>query len=200
MEQDTSALPEELQGPTTEPVHSELLEGGASRKRGRILKGVGIMATGLVAGAIGVAAMQGSGGATSAASTTNTPQTGFQGGGPQGGFGGGGVPGQTRVFGTIASVGASSITVKASDGTSTTLAVNGTTEIVRNGATSSLSALKAGDQVVVHAVPSGSSTLAERILAGTSGTQRGPGGFGRRQPGQPGQPGPASGTGTTSTT
>jgi len=91
--------------------------------------------------------------------------------------------------GTISSVGSASITVKATDGTSTKVPVNGTTQIVRNGAIASLAALRSGDQVLVHVIPSGSSTVAERIFAGTSATGR----FGGPPPGQ-------QGTGTTSTT
>jgi hypothetical protein len=197
MEQDTTALPEELQAPSTEPAQADELAGPRARTSGRILKGVGIVATGLVAGAIGIAAIQGSPSATNAASTTNTPPggAGFRQGGPPGGPGGG-IAGESRVVGTITSVGSSSITVKGSDGTSTTVPVNGTTQIIRNGSVSSLSSLKSGDQVLVHVIPSGTGTVAERILAGSSATMGGPGGFGGRPGGAQGQPP----TGTTSTT
>lgn len=56
-------------------------------------------------------------------------------------------------------VGASSVTVEATDGTTTTVPVGSNTAIARNGSRSTLPALKAGDQVVVHVVPSGTGTV-----------------------------------------
>lgn len=190
MEQDTAdQLPEELAAPATEPVGAPV----PPRRSGAVLKGLGIVTTGLVAGAIGVAAISSSSGTTNAASTSRfvgpAGQGGFQ-GGPPGGFGGrGGVAGETRLQSVLTAVGSSGITVKGLDGTTTTVPVNGATEIVRNGAAASLSALQVGDQVLVHVVPSGSATVAERVFAGTSASQ-GPG-LGDPPPGA--QP-PAGGT------
>jgi hypothetical protein len=205
MEPGTAALPEELVAPPTQPVQAP----SPARRSSTVLKGVGIVATGLVAGAIGIATIQSSSGTSNAASTTQLGgpagaagqpgQGGFQ-GGPPGGFGGrgGGVVGETRLTGTLRAVGTSGITVKAADGTATTVPVNGATEIVRNGTTAGLSALKAGDQVLVHVIPSGSSTVAERVFAGTSATQ-GPG-FGGPPPGAGGQAADPATTGTASAT
>jgi hypothetical protein len=74
--------------------------------------------------------------------------------------------------------------------------VNGTTTIMRDGASAGLSSLKSGDPVMVHVIPSGNSTVAERILAGTFTRQGGRGGFGGGPPGAPSQPA----TGPTATT
>ena len=183
MDQATTVLAPPEPPPATEPVAQQ-----PRRRSAGVLKGVGIVATGLVAGAVGIALLQGSPGTTPAASTTPEPQSAFQ-GGPPGGFGrGGGLPGDSWSVGTIASVGASSITVTAGDGSTTVVPVSGSTEIVREGAPASLAALRSGDQVVFHLVTSGSGPVADRILAGTS-VPRGPGGPAPAQPG----------TGTTST-
>jgi hypothetical protein len=201
MEHDTAVLPEELQAPPVETAGPP-----PSRGAGGVLKGVGVVATGLVAGAIGVAVLQGSPStaATSpAASTAQNVPPGAQGlpgrpnrlgqglGGPGTGGPGGGVAGESRLVGTIASVGAASITVRTAAGTSVTVPVNGATEIALNGALVSLAELKGGDQVLVHVIPAGTGTVAERILAGNAA---GPG------PGGPpaGKQAPASGA--TSTT
>lgn len=205
MEHDTEGLPEVLQAPSTEPGQPEQ----SPRKAHQVLKRVGILATGLIAGAIGIATIQGSSGsnASNASQAANSQQQGpggrFQ-GGPPGGFAGGSggagqIAGETRVAGTLSAVGSSSITVKVGstgDGTTITIPVNGTTEILRNGATAKLANLKTGEQVFVHVIPSGSSTVAERIFAGTIGGA----GFGGPPSDQQGQPGTTSGTGTTATT
>ncbi|MGZ6827884.1 MAG: DUF5666 domain-containing protein, partial [Mycobacteriales bacterium] len=177
----------------------------APTRRGTVLRGIGIVTTGLVAGAIGVTAISSSSSAASTGSAGSAPRFGgAPGQGPQGGppggvdGGRGGVAGETRLRGTITAVGSASLTVKGLDGTTTTVPVNGATEIVRDGSSASLSALRAGDQVLVHVVPSGTSTVAERVFAGTSATA-GPG-FGGPPPG--GQPpaGTTSGTGPGSRT
>jgi hypothetical protein len=133
---------------------------------------VGLVVAGLVAGALGVGVL-----GHTATGTTGSNAAAGQHARP-GGFGpGGGVAGETRVSGTITVVGSSGITVRQADGTTATYAVNGTTDVRRDGAQSSLSGLKVGDHVLVHVVPSaGGGTVAERILAGTSATPGGPGG------------------------
>jgi hypothetical protein len=139
---------------------------------------VGLLVAGLVVGALGVGVLghtaSGPTGNSSAAAATRQ-------GGPRGGFPGGpggGIAGEMRVTGTITAVGSSSVTVEQADGTTATYSANATTDVRRDGVQSSLSALKVGDQVLVHAVPStsGSGKVAERILVGTPGTQDGPGG------------------------
>ena len=111
----------------------------------------------------------------------NAAATSTRQGGPSGGFAGGrggGIAGELRVRGTITAVTATSITVKQVDGTTSTYTANGTTDVQRDGAQSSLSALKAGDEVLVHVLPASGNggAIAERILAGMSATQPGPGG------------------------
>jgi hypothetical protein len=99
------------------------------------------------------------------------------GGAPSGAFGGrGGVAGEQHVQGTITATGTGSLTVKTSSGSTATYAIESTTQIVRNGQTTTLSALQAGDPVVVHVVPSSSgssSTVVELVLAGSSATDPG---------------------------
>jgi hypothetical protein len=156
----------------------------------RVGPAAGLVLAGLVAGALGVGVLGHT--PTTTASTVAVP---VRPGGPPGGVAGGpggGMAGEIRVGGTITAVSSSGLTVEQADGTTATYAANGTTDVRRDGAQSSLSALKVGDRVLVHVLPStsGSGTVAERILAGTSATGGGPGG-----------PPPAgSGTGTSATT
>ena len=180
MEQDSAVPPPEPPAPADGPV-----EPRPPSRSGGVLKGVGIVATGLVAGAVGIALLQAPHGTTSAASTTPVQQGAAQ-GGPPGGFGpggpGAGVPGGSRAVGTIASVGATSITVRALDGSTTVVTVSSATQIVRNGVPASLAALRSGDQVVARLAPSGTGTVASRIMAGTF-ARRGGGGPAPAQPG-----------------
>jgi hypothetical protein len=101
---------------------------------------------------------------------------GGPGAGPGSGFGGGfggGFAGEQHVSGTLTAVGASSITVRTASGTQA-YTVTGTTDVQRNGSRVPLSALQVGDPVVVHAYPSGSTTVVERVLAGTMPAFGGP--------------------------
>jgi hypothetical protein len=83
----------------------------------------------------------------------------------QGGFAGGGVTGEQRLNGTVTAVGASSVTIRTTSGT-TAYGVTSQTEIVRNGALASLSAVRKGDSAFVHLIPgSGSSYVVERLFA-----------------------------------
>lgn len=170
----------------------------APAKRLSVLKGVGIVATGLIAGAIGVATIS-----SSSSASSTTPQgpgaagqsgQGFR-GGPPGGFDGGpgGRAGETRAFGTLSAIGTSSVTVKSSTGSTTVVPIGSSTGVVRDGVRTTLSSLKVGDRVVVHIVPNGSSTVAEVVLAGTSATD-GPGGFGGPPPGAQDQQPPTGGS------
>ncbi|MCU1593164.1 MAG: hypothetical protein JWO12_556 [Frankiales bacterium] len=128
-----------------------------------VAKTAGIVLTGLVVGAIGVVAIQSSAGASPASSS----QTGF---GPPGlqqgqgalagqgrpGFGGpggvGGPPGAQQqaaaMAGTVTAVGATTLTVSVG-GAPTTVPVDSSTVITRNGSPIALSGLKAGDGVTV---------------------------------------------------
>ena len=96
------------------------------------------------------------------------PPGGFSGGFGGGGLSGGGLSGEQRLSGTLVSVGSSTVTVRTSSGTAT-YAVTSSTEIVRNGQVVAVTALKAGDPVLVHVYPSGSSSrlTVERLFAGS---------------------------------
>jgi hypothetical protein len=127
-----------------------------------------------------------SGSAGSASSAAGTPDAGATGGGP-----GGGIAGEQHIQGTVTATTSGSITVKSSSGSSTTYVVNSTTEIVRNGQSASLAAVKVGDPVFLHVYPSSSGQmLVERLFAGTSSTDTGPG-FGP-PPSSGGSPGTSS--------
>jgi hypothetical protein len=124
------------------------------------LKSIGIVATGLVAGAIGIATMQGSHGA--AAATAATAATAAIQDGPDR-FGG------RPVQGTISALSSSSITVAG-----TTASITSVTVVIKDGVTSSVSALATGDPVLLLATTEGSTTVAARVLAG-SAASGGPG-------------------------
>jgi hypothetical protein len=87
---------------------------------------------------------------------------------------GGGMRGQPPAAGTVTAVSATSISVKASSGTVTTYTISSSTRVMDDGATSTVSALKVGDAVVVlTGGPGQQSTTgnaAGMILAGTSAT------------------------------
>lgn len=133
--------------------------------RSTLVKGGGLLLAGLVAGAIGVAALHGS----------STPALAAAGGpaaasapfdrGTSGGRGG--VDGEQHLFGTLSAVSSSSVTVKSRQGTTTTVPVSAGTQVLRDGSAVSLSSLKVGEAVLVHVLPSGSSTVAEKVLVGT---------------------------------
>lgn len=112
--------------------------------------------------------------AGSSAVATAAPGGGTVAGGA--GPGGTGTFGGAPVSGTITAVSATSVTVRAASGDSTTYPISGDTAIVNDGATASASDLAVGDPVVVFgaagsAGSAGSAGAAERILAGTSATQ-----------------------------
>jgi hypothetical protein len=115
-------------------------------------------------------------------------------GGGQGGFGGpgagggngGGIDGEQHVQGTVTGTTDTTVTVKSSSGTAT-YTVNQLSQIVRDGQAVKLSAIKAGDPVLVHVYPGSSGQmLVERLFAGSSASGGGPG-FG--PPGQNGSSG-----------
>ena len=98
-------------------------------------------------------------------------------------YGGGAVPGRVPSFlpeqlvrGTIAAISSSKITVKASNGTTESYAITGSTQIVRDGKSATVAELKAGDDVAVAASNSSGSSTAVRIIDGplpTTGTAPG---------------------------
>jgi len=85
-----------------------------------------------------------------------------------GGPGFGGRPGEQHVGGTVTAVGSSTVTVKLADGTTATYAVIASSDIVKNGARVSLSAIKVGDAVFLHVYPSNGQTVVEHLFAGTT--------------------------------
>lgn len=143
------------------------------------LAAVGLVAAGALVSGVGVTALR-----SHDAGTTATTPTGFANGQlPNGqalpgegqdGFAGrgpGGVDGEQRLAGTVTKVGSSSVTIRTAGGT-TAYAVTAQTEIVRNGALASLSAIRAGDSVFVHLIPSnGSSYVVERLFAQSANGQ-----------------------------
>lgn len=173
---------------------AETLVGGPAeraerpRRWGPLAKGAAVLATGLVAGAIGVATIQGIGGATGGPASTAAARSGDTGspaapgsgggsgsgdvGGATGGhfLGGGGRDGETRLLGTLAAVGATSVTVQDRSGARSTIPVDGTTQIALDGQQVALAALRAGEPVLVHVLPTAAGgTVAERVLAASSG-------------------------------
>lgn len=171
---DTWLLPPE---PSTDEVAS------TGRSLSGRLKALGIVATAVVVGFVGVLTVQGS----SASPSASNPPTGRGGFGAPPGMTGGFAP--RGVQGTVASVSSSSITVRTASGTST-VKVTSATEVIVNGAPGSLSDVTKGATVFVHTEGTGSSQVAERIFVGTMG------GFGPPPGRQPG----GTGTGTTSST
>ncbi len=137
-----------------------------------------LVAAGLVVGGgIGFVAGHASGSGSGTSSTAFQIPDGAFGGegfGAQGGSRGfgsggpGGVAGEEHLQGTLTRVGSDSITVRTASGTAT-YQVDGSTQIVRNGQAATLSALRTGEQVLVHVYPSssGGRLVVERILAGT---------------------------------
>lgn len=118
---------------------------------------------------------------------------GMQGQGMQGQMGG--MDGEQHVTGTVAEVGADTVTVKTASGATETYQVTSSTQVVLNGSAATLADLKAGSSVLVHVLPEGSGDgTAERVLAGSSATS---GGFG---PPAGGQPGTTSGSGQSTRT
>lgn len=168
-----------LSAPSTEEVTSDASPAVApSIGRRTLAMRAGLLAAGAVIGGIVVTSFHHNSTATTSPTafgipggTTQQPGGAFQGGPPQGGFGGGvggGVDGEQHLSGTLVSVGSSTVTVRTSSGTSI-YAVTSSTEIVRNGQVVALSALKAGDPVLVHVYPTGSSArlTVERLFAGS---------------------------------
>jgi len=93
------------------------------------------------------------------------PGGGFAGGGgPGGGFGG--RPGEQHVRGTVTAVGASSVTVKLANGTTATYGVIESSDIEKDGARVSLSAIKPGDAVFLHVYPLNGKTVVEHLFVG----------------------------------
>jgi hypothetical protein len=141
---------------------------------------IGVLATAVVVGAIGVMTLQGSSSASPSASTgpgTGTPPggQGFQG---RGGFGS---------QGTVTAISSSSITVATASGT-VTAAITSATQVVVNGRQGSVADITKGATVMVHT----EGDVAERVFVGTMGL--------RGRGGPPPAQGSTTDNGTTSTT
>jgi hypothetical protein len=150
-----------------------------------------VVAALLIGGGVAVAVDHHS---SSAASAGNTPSA-LGGALGTGGAAGGGVAGEQRIRGTVTAKTSATITLKASSGGSATYVVNSTTQIVRNGRSATLADVKVGDPAFVHVYPSSSGQmLVERLFAGTSASDSGPG-FGP-PPTSGGTTGPAAGSST----
>ena len=160
------------------------------RDRAALAKGAGLVAAGLLVGALVTSALQGGGSSASASAAPAAAAAPAQGGtgtqdgtgglggpgfGGQGAQGFGGQAGEEHVTGTISKVTGSSLTVQGSDGSTATYTVDSSTQIAKDGQLVQLSDLQAGDQVLVHVL---SGDVAERILVGTAGGTAGqlPGG------------------------
>lgn len=138
--------------------------------------GAGLLVIGLLVGTIAVTAAQAAMRGEGSTASSTSPQAGSPPLGQRGGTD------EQRVLGTVASVGATSVTVTTGSGAST-FQVDRFTDIRRDGRPVALTALAIGDPVLVHALPSGSRLVAERVLAGTSVSDGGPGSFGPPPPG-----------------
>src|SRR4051795_12228495 len=134
------------------------------------LAAVALVAAGALVGGVAIGAVRSHTSDSTKATASQTelgdeqvPDGGF----PSGQFAGGrgGVDGEQRLSGTVTAVSASGVTIRTSSGT-TAYPVTAQTEIVRNGALASLSAVRAGDNVFVHLIPAnGSSYVVERLFA-----------------------------------
>jgi hypothetical protein len=166
--------------PSEDVVESAAPEAGMSTRTK-----IGVLATAVVVGAVGVMTLQGSSSASPTAGSAPgaPPGSQQQGSGGRGGFGS---------PGTVTSISPSSITVTTSSGT-ITAAITSATQVIVNGQQGSVSDISKGATVMVHT----EGDVAERIFVGTTGFGGGGPGFGP-PPGQ--QQGTAPANGTTSTT
>jgi hypothetical protein len=169
--------------------------GSSGPSMSRRAKVIGIVATALVAGIVGVVTLQSSSASPSAnAGPAGGPggrpglgQGGFRGGQGGGqGFGQGGQLGARGLMGTVASISSSSLSITSAQG-STTVQVTSATTVLVNGAQGSLSDVTKGATVLVRTSGTGSALVADRIFVGGAG-------FGGRGFGPP--PGQQQGTGT----
>jgi hypothetical protein len=159
------------------------------------IKPAGLVVVGALVGGVAVAVSHASGGSHATRSAALGGVPGLP-GGPDGeripggartdgGASGGdfgGLAGEQHLTGSLTSIGSSSITVKTSAVTAT-YQVTPQTEILRDGAQTTLSKLKPGDAVLVHVYPSGGKSVVERLFAGqlpVPGADNGPPGFGGR--------------------
>ena len=147
-------------------------QGGRRRLNTALISGLALLAVGAVAGGIASTAVS-----ASAATTTSTASTGNTGSGGvssstspapgSGSQGSGAPPGGVALplHGTVTAVGASSVTIKTSSGT-TTYAVTGSSDIEKNGKVT-VSALAVGDDVAFSTATTDGTTAIDKLVAGT---------------------------------
>ena len=75
---------------------------------------------------------------------------------------------EKHVLGVVKAVGADSVTVETTSHQSQTVQITAQTKFIKSGTPSSLSDLKVGDKVVIHAKPSGNKLEATEIKFGTT--------------------------------
>lgn len=181
----------------------------ARRDRVALARGAGLLAAGLLVGALAATALEGGSPAASASpapavvtapGSAITPPDGATGQGLGQGLGQGSVGGQgptgtttgaQRIAGTVSAVTGSSVTVQGTDGTTRTYSVDSSTLIAKDGQQAALSDLQAGDTVLVRVTSGG---VATRILVGSADQLQGgpPAGSAGQAP-----DGTQGGTGTT---
>jgi len=136
----------------TETAHSAPAEPPpAPAQRSRLLTTVGAVATAAVLAAGGTYALTHSSSTASNAAAVGGAPNGAMGARPGGAAGGAGggmgfAPTQFHLDGTITAIGASTVTVETTAGT-TTYSVTSSTHLLRNGATATLSQFAVGDSV-----------------------------------------------------
>jgi hypothetical protein len=75
---------------------------------------------------------------------------------------------EKHVMGVVQSIGADFVTVETATHQSQTVKITAQTKFVKSGAPSSLSDLKVGDKVVIHAKPSGNKLEATEVKFGAT--------------------------------
>jgi hypothetical protein len=83
-----------------------------------------------------------------------------------GGAGPGGRAGEQHLNGAVTAVGTSSVTVRLANGSTATYGVIASSDIVKDGARVSLSAIKPGDAVFLHVYPVNGHLVVEHLFAG----------------------------------
>jgi len=76
--------------------------------------------------------------------------------------------GMQHVMGTVAAITASSLTVKATNGTTQTVVLNSQTKYAKGTSAITQKDIKVGDHVVVHATKNGEQLIAAEIKIGTT--------------------------------
>ena len=169
--------------PVDYPAYADPAEPAPKRRIPPAVLTAGWLAVGLVVGVIAMTVLHSSrstnaNGVPAAVAGNQPPAAGGFGGPPAGGpqGSGGGFGSEQHLIGTLTAVGSSTITVRTTNGT-TTYHIDSTTQLVKDGQqVSSLSAMHAGDNVVVHVYPLNGTMHVERVIDGVPPGQDGNGG------------------------